>query len=49
MNYRQNRGLYKSLNDEQTIKTNLNFRNSPENLKSEYLDMYKVLYNILTN
>ena len=41
MNYRQNRDLYKSLNNEQTVKTNLNFGNSPENLKSEYLDMYK--------
>ena len=37
MNYRQNRVLYKSLNNEQTNKTNLNFWNSPENLKSEYL------------
>ena len=41
MNYRQNRDLYKSLNNEQTIKTNLNFRNSPENFKSEYLDVYE--------
>ena len=41
MNYRQNRDLCKSLNNEQTIKTNLNFGNSPENLKSEYLDMYE--------
>ena len=39
MNYRQNRDLYESLNNEQTIKTNLNFGNSPENLMSEYLDM----------
>ena len=41
MNYRQNRDLYKSLNNEQTIKTSLNFGNSPENLKSEYLDVYE--------
>ena len=41
MNYRQNRDLYKSLNIEQTIRTNLNFGNSPENLKSDYLDVYK--------
>ena len=33
MNYRQNRDLYKRLNNEQTIKTSLNFGNSPENLK----------------
>ena len=43
-NYRQNRDLYRSLNNEQTIKTNLNFGNSPENLKSEYLDMYEGVY-----
>ena len=44
MNYRQNRDLYKSLNNEQTIKTSLNFGNSPENLKAEYLDVYKGVY-----
>ena len=44
MNYRQKRHLYRSLNNEQTIKTNLNFGNSPENLKTEYLDMYKGVY-----
>ena len=36
MNYRQNRDLYKSLNNKQPIKTSLNFGNSPENLKAEY-------------
>ena len=44
MNYRQNRDLYKSLNNEQTIKTNLNFGNSLENLKSEYLEVYEGVY-----
>ena len=44
MSYRQNRDLYRSLNNEQTIKTNLNFGNSPENLKSEYLDVYEGVY-----
>ena len=44
MNYRQNRDLYSSLNNEQTIKTSFNFGNSPENLKSEYLDMYEGVY-----
>ena len=44
MNYRQNRDLYKSLNNEQTIKTSLNFGNSPQNLKSEYLDMFEGVY-----
>ena len=44
MNYRQNRDLYKSLNKEQTIKMSLNFGNSPENLKAEYLDMNEGIY-----
>ena len=44
MNYRQNRDLYRSLNNKQTIKTNLNFGNSPENLKSEYLYVYEGVY-----
>ena len=44
MDYRQNRDLYRSLNNEQTIKTNLNFGNSPENLKAEYLEMYEGVY-----
>ena len=41
MNYRQHVDLYKSLNNEQSIKANLNFGNGPENLKTDYLDMYK--------
>ena len=44
MNYQQNRDLYKSLNNEQTIRTNLNFGNSPENLKADCLDVYEGIY-----
>ena len=44
MNYRQNRDLYKRLNNEQIIKTNLNFGKSAEKLKADYLDMYKGIY-----
>ena len=44
MDYRQNIDLYKSLNNDQTIKTNLNFGNSSENPKTEYLDMYEGVY-----
>ena len=44
MNYRQKRNLYKSLNNEQSIRTNLHFGNSPENLKADYLDVYKGIY-----
>ena len=41
MDYRQNRDLYESLNNDQTIKTSLNIGNSPESLNIEYLDIYK--------
>ena len=34
MDYRQNRDLYKSLNNDQTIKTSLNFGNSPESFEN---------------
>ena len=44
MNYRQNRNLYKRLNSEEVLKTSLNFGKSPEELKSDYLDMYKGVY-----
>ena len=44
MNYRQNRDLYKRLNNEQVIKTSLNFGKSPEKLKADYLDIYKGIY-----
>ena len=44
MNYRQNKDLYKSLNNEQTIKTNLNFSNNAKKLKAGYLDVYEGIY-----
>ena len=44
MNYRQDRHLYKRLNNEQTIRTSLNFGRSPEKLKDNYLDIYKGVY-----
>ena len=44
MNYRQNRDLYKRLNNEQIIKTGLNFGKSPEKLKADYLDVYEGVY-----
>ena len=49
INYRQNRDLYRSLNNEQSIKTNLNFGKSPENLKTEYLDVYEGVYTEVTS
>ena len=49
MDYRQNRDLYKSLNNDQTFKTSLNFGNSPERLKTEYLDIYEGVYTEVIN
>ena len=44
MNYRQNRDLYKRVNSEEILKTSLNFWESPEKLKSDYLDVYEGMY-----
>ena len=44
MNYRQDRDLYKRLNNEQTIRTSLNLGRSQEKLKDDYLDMYEGMY-----
>ena len=44
MNYRQDKDLYKRLNNEQTIKTSLNFGKSPEELKADYLDVSNGVY-----
>ena len=44
MNYRQNRDLYKKLNNKEMLKTSLNFGKSPEKLKVDYLDIYESVY-----
>ena len=44
MNYRQNRDLYKSLNNKEMLKTSLNFGKSQEKLKADCLDVYKSVY-----
>ena len=44
LNYRQNRDLYRKLNNEVMLKSNLNFGKSPEKLKADYLDVYKGVY-----
>ena len=44
LNYRQNRDLYRKLNNEVVLKSNLNFGKSPEKLKADYLDVYKGVY-----
>ena len=44
LNYRQNRDLYRRLNNEVMLKSNLNFGKSPEKLKVDYLDVYEGEY-----
>ena len=44
MNYRQDIGLYRELQEKESLNTDLNFGNSPTKLKSEYLDIYKGIY-----
>ena len=44
LNYRQNRDLYRKLNNEVMLKSNLNFGKSPGKLKADYLDMYEGVY-----
>ena len=44
LNYRQDIGLYRELQEKESPSTNLNFGNSSTKLKSEYLDMYKGIY-----
>ena len=44
LNYRQNRGLYKRLNNKVILKPNLNFGKSLEKLKDDYLDVYEGVY-----
>ena len=44
MNYRQDINLYRELQEKESLNTDLNFGNSSNKLKSEYLDMYKGIY-----
>ena len=44
LNYRQNRDLYKRLNNKVMLISNLNIGKSPEKLKADYLDMYEGVY-----
>ena len=44
LNSRQNRDLYRKLNNEVMLKSNLNFGKSLEKLKADYLDVYKGVY-----
>ena len=44
MNYRQERDLYKELQEEELVSADVNFGRSPEKLKAEYLDVYEGVY-----
>ena len=44
LNYRQDVGLYRELQEKESLNTDLNFGNSSTKLKSEYLDVYEGIY-----
>ena len=44
MNYKQERDLYKELEEEELVSADVNFGGSPEKLKAEYLDVYEGVY-----
>ena len=44
MNYRQERDLYKKLQEKELVSADMNFGRSPEKLKAEYLDVYEGVY-----
>ena len=44
LNYRQDVSLYRELQEKESLSTDLNFGNSSNKLKSEYLDMYEGIY-----
>ena len=44
LNYRQDIDLYRELQDNELVNTDVNFGGSPDRLKAEYLDVYKGIY-----
>ena len=44
MNYRHERDLYKELQEKELVSADVNFGESPEKLKAEYLDVYEGVY-----
>ena len=44
MNYRQERDLYKELQEKELVSADVNFGRSPEKLKAGYLDVYEGVY-----
>ena len=41
LNYRQDRDLYRELQEKELLNTDVNFGGSPDGLKAEYLDVYE--------
>ena len=44
MNYRQDIGLYRELQQKELLNADVNFGGSPDRLKAEYLDVYEGVY-----
>ena len=44
MNYRQDRDLYRELQEKELLNTDVNFGSIPDRLKAEYLDVYEGVY-----
>ena len=44
MNYRQEIGLYRELQEEELLNADVNFGGRPDRLKAEYLDVYEGVY-----
>ena len=44
VNYRQEIGLYRELQEKRLLNANVNFDGSPDRLKVEYLDVYEGVY-----
>ena len=44
LNYCQNKDLYKELKENEILKASVNFGGSPEELRSDYLDVYEGVY-----
>ena len=49
MNYRQERDLYKELQEKEFVSADVNFGRSPEKFKPEYLDIYEGVYAEIVN
>ena len=44
LNYRQDIGLYRELQDKELLNTDVNFGSSPDRLNAEYLDVFEGVY-----